>query len=65
MLASDAHSSKSASNVVAGRGFGADAPYADTIAAPSDKAYHLRQARIAKSFGFNFVRCHSHFLPPE
>ncbi len=47
------------------RGFGADAPYADTIAAPSDKAYHLRQARIAKSFGFNFVRCHSHFLPPE
>ena len=46
-------------------GFGIDAPYADTIAAPSDKAYHLRQARIAKSFGFNFVRCHSHFLPPE
>ena len=39
-------------------GFGADAPYADTIAAPSDKAYHLRQARTAKSFGFNFARCH-------
>lgn len=39
-------------------GFGADAPFADAIAAPSDKEYHLRQARIAKSFGFNFVRCH-------
>ena len=46
-------------------GYGYDAPYSDTIAAPSDKAYHLRQARLAKSHGFNFVRCHSHFLPPE
>eukprot|EP01051_Picozoa_sp_SAG22_P007743 SAG22_NODE_555_length_9124_cov_114.706593_6_plen_269_part_00 len=46
-------------------GFGFDAPYSDTIAAPSDKAYHLRQARLAKSYGFNFVRCHSHVLPPE
>ena len=46
-------------------GYGFDAPFSDTIAAPSDKAYHLRQARLAKSYGFNFVRCHSHFLPPE
>ena len=46
-------------------GYGYDAPFSDTIAAPSDKAYHLRQARLAKSHGFNFVRCHSHFLPPE
>ena len=46
-------------------GYGYDAPYSDTIVAPSDKAYHLRQARLAKSHGFNFVRCHSHFLPPE
>lgn len=46
-------------------GFGMDAPYADTIAAPSDMHYHLRQLRLAKSYGFNFIRCHSHFLPPE
>ena len=37
-------------------GYGYDAPFSDTIAAPSDKAYHLRQARLAKSHGFNFVR---------
>jgi beta-galactosidase/beta-glucuronidase len=46
-------------------GFGMDSSFADTIAAPSDKAYYLRRWQLAKSFGFNFVRCHSGFYPPE
>lgn len=46
-------------------GYGDDAVYPDTIAPPSDKQFYLDRLRVAKSYGFNFVRHHSHFLPPE
>ncbi len=46
-------------------GYGDDAVYPETIAPPSDKQYYLNRLKVAKSYGFNFVRHHSHFLPPE
>lgn len=47
------------------RGYGDDAIYPETMAAPSEKEPYLKKLRFAKEFGFNFVRHHSHILPPE
>ncbi|MDB6168507.1 MAG: glycoside hydrolase family 2 sugar binding protein [Verrucomicrobia bacterium] len=46
-------------------GYGDDAVYPDTIAPPSDKQFYIDRLKVAKSYGFNYVRHHSHFLPPE
>ena len=46
-------------------GYGDDGVYPETMAAPSDKAVYLQRLRLIKSYGFNYVRHHSHFLPPE
>lgn len=46
-------------------GYGDDAVYPETIAPPSDKQFYLDRLKVAKSYGFNYVRHHSHFLPPE
>ncbi|MCP4645208.1 MAG: hypothetical protein GY851_32500 [bacterium] len=47
------------------RGYGDDCVYPETMAAPSDENVYLDRLRIAKEFGFNHVRHHSHLLPPE
>ena len=47
------------------RGYGDDCVFPETMAAPSDKAVHLKRLRVAKACGFNYVRHHSHFMPPE
>jgi hypothetical protein len=47
------------------RGYGDDAVYPETMAAPSDKRVYLKRLSITRSFGFNYVRHHSHMLPPE
>ncbi|MFH1743684.1 MAG: sugar-binding domain-containing protein [bacterium] len=46
-------------------GYGDDAIYPKTMVAPSDKRYYLKRLKTIKRYGFNFVRHHSHFLPPE
>ncbi|MBM4038757.1 MAG: hypothetical protein FJ290_09600 [Planctomycetes bacterium] len=46
-------------------GYGDDCVYPETMAAPSDKAVYLKRLKLIKSYGFNYVRHHSHFLPPE
>ena len=46
-------------------GYGDDCVYPETMAAPSDKAVYLARLRVAKEYGFNHVRHHSHMLPPE
>jgi len=46
-------------------GYGDDGVYPETMAAPSDKAAYLKRLKVAKDYGFNYVRHHSHFLPPE
>jgi beta-galactosidase len=47
------------------RGYGDDAIYPKTMAPPTDKALYRWRLAVAKEYGFNFVRHHSHFLPPE
>ena len=47
------------------RGYGDDAIYPKTMAAPSDEAFYRKKIGMAKEYGFNHVRHHSHFLPPE
>src|SRR5690606_10823451 len=39
-------------------GYGDDAVFVDTIAPPSDKQFYLDRLKVAKSYGFNFVRHH-------
>lgn len=46
-------------------GYGDDGVYPETMAAPSDKDTYLKRLQLIKSYGFNCVRHHSHFLPPE
>ncbi len=46
-------------------GYGDDAVYVETIAPPSDKQFYLDRLKVAKNYGFNFVRHHSHFVNPE
>ena len=47
------------------RGYGDDAIYPQTMAPPTEVAFYRDRLRVAKKYGFNFVRHHSHFLPPE
>lgn len=47
------------------RGYGDDCVYPETMFGPSDKEYHLKRLKTAKSYGFDYVRHHSHFMPPE
>lgn len=46
-------------------GYGDDAIYPRTIAAPREKNVYARKVRFTHEHGFNFVRHHSHTLPPE
>ena len=46
-------------------GYGDDCVYIENMIAPSDKEFYLKRLKVAKSYGFNYVRHHSHFLPPE
>lgn len=46
------------------RGYGDDALYPQTVCPPADKASYRKFLQTAKSFGFNFVRHHTHW-PPE
>ncbi|MCL4217234.1 MAG: hypothetical protein KJ052_09565, partial [Candidatus Hydrogenedentes bacterium] len=46
-------------------GYGDDCVYPDPIAPPADKAFYIERLKTAKSYGFNFVRHHSHFVSPE
>ncbi|MFA6243515.1 MAG: sugar-binding domain-containing protein, partial [Candidatus Hydrogenedentales bacterium] len=46
-------------------GYGDDCVYPKTIAPPADKQFYVERLRVAKSYGFNFVRHHSHFVAPE
>lgn len=46
-------------------GYGDDCVYPDTIAPPADKDFYVERLRVAKSYGFNYVRHHSHFVAPE
>lgn len=47
------------------RGYGDDSVYPETLAPPTDVEVYRKRLRIAKRFGFNYVRHHSHFLPDE
>ncbi len=47
------------------RGHGDDHVYPEQMAMPSDKELYLARLRLAKSYGFNFVRNHSAIMPPE
>ncbi|MBX7256747.1 MAG: hypothetical protein K1Y02_10325 [Candidatus Hydrogenedentes bacterium] len=47
------------------RGYGDDSIYPETMTAPSDEAWYRKKIGLAKEFGFNHVRHHSHILPPE
>ena len=47
------------------RGYGDDHIYPEQMAMPSDKELHLKRLRLAKSYGFNFVRNHSAMMPSE
>ena len=46
------------------RGFGDDCVFANTIAPPTDKEFYKTRFKIAKDYGFNYVRCHS-WVPPK
>ncbi len=46
-------------------GYGDDCVYTETIAPPADKQFYIERLRLIKSFGFNYVRHHSHFVSPE
>ena len=46
-------------------GYGDDAIYPETMAPPCDKAFYVKRLTTIKSYGFNFVRHHSHMLPQE
>ncbi len=47
------------------RGYGDDAVYPETMAPPCDKGFYVKRLKLIKSYGFNYVRHHSHMLPPE
>lgn len=47
------------------RGFGDDSTYPITGCSPASKEAHLRNLRIARAAGFNFVRTHTHVELPE
>ncbi len=47
------------------RGFGDDYVYPLTIASPPSRAIHLKDLKLAKSYGFDYVRLHTHVETPE
>ncbi|MBR5627313.1 MAG: hypothetical protein IKW74_06810, partial [Thermoguttaceae bacterium] len=47
------------------RGYGDDSVYPETIVSPPDKAYHLKNMKVLKEAGFNYVRLHTHCEIPE
>jgi len=46
-------------------GYGDDSVYPETLAPPTDKAAYVKRLKLAREYGFNYVRHHSHFLPVE
>lgn len=46
------------------RGFGDDCVFPNTVAPPADKEFYKARFKIAKDYGFNYVRCHS-WIPPK
>ena len=46
-------------------GYGDDAIYPDTVSPPREKAVYAARLKFAHEHGFNWVRHHSHVLPPE
>lgn len=46
-------------------GYGDDSIYPDTVAYPRVRGPYERKVSFARAHGFNFVRHHSHVLPPE
>lgn len=46
-------------------GYGDDAIYPATTAWPTDVRVYRERLRLIKSYGFNYVRHHSHMLPDE
>ena len=46
-------------------GYGDDAIYPLTVSPPREKAVYAAKLQFAHEHGFNFVRHHSHVLPPE
>ena len=47
------------------RGFGDDYVYPLTLSSPPSVEYHKRHLEIARSYGFNYVRHHTHAETPE
>ena len=47
------------------RGFGDDWVYPLTICSPASRDIHRKHLRLARSFGFNYVRHHTHCEIPE
>lgn len=46
-------------------GYGDDGVYPETMIGPCDKDEYVKRLTVAKSYGFNYVRHHSHLLPDE
>ena len=46
-------------------GFGDDYVYPLTVASPPSREEHLAHLKVARSYGFNFVRLHTHVETPE
>lgn len=46
------------------RGFGDDCVFPNTIAPPLDKSVYMARLKIAKDYGFNYIRCHT-WMPPR
>jgi len=47
------------------RGYGDDHTYPLTVCSPADHKTHLKHISVARDFGFNFVRHHTHVELPE
>ena len=47
------------------RGFGDDMMYLLTMSSPGDRAYHKKHLQLAKDYGFNYIRLHTHVEVPE
>ena len=46
-------------------GYGDDSVYPETVCPPTEKAAYVKRLKLAREYGFNYVRHHSHFLPVE
>ncbi len=47
------------------RGYGDDFVYPMTLNSPADKDYHVKNMKVIKEAGFNYVRLHTHCEIPE